>query len=85
MLRHSSKQIAGAGDGDRERLITKGGSNWTDRNPCSSKLKQFVGDGGAVVLGRAMKAAFSQNKTADQRISVSPLSVTVRLTSRSRR
>jgi bifunctional non-homologous end joining protein LigD len=44
-------------DGDRVRLITKGGPNWTDRYPwiVEAALKnmhpQFVTDGEAVVLG----------------------------------
>jgi bifunctional non-homologous end joining protein LigD len=44
-------------DGDRVRLITKGGYNWTGRFPwivesaLKNRLKQFVIDGEAVVLG----------------------------------
>jgi hypothetical protein len=44
-------------DGDRVRLITRGGYNWTDRYPwvaesaLKNRHKQFVIDGGAVVLG----------------------------------
>jgi bifunctional non-homologous end joining protein LigD len=44
-------------DGDRVRLITKGGYNWTDRYPWiveaarKNRIKQFVIDGEAVVLG----------------------------------
>ena len=44
-------------DGDRVRLITKGGSNWTDRYPwiveaaLKNRVKRFVIDGEAVVLG----------------------------------
>ena len=44
-------------DGDRVRLITKGGYNWTDRYPwivqaaLQNRVKQFVIDGEAVVLG----------------------------------
>jgi bifunctional non-homologous end joining protein LigD len=44
-------------DGDRVRLITKGGYNWTDRYPwivesaLKNRYKQFVIDGEAVVLG----------------------------------
>ncbi len=44
-------------DGDRVRLITRGGYNWTDRYPwiveaaLKSRHKQFVIDGEAVVLG----------------------------------
>jgi bifunctional non-homologous end joining protein LigD len=44
-------------DGDRARLITKGGYNWTDRYPWiveaarKVRQKQFVLDGEAVVLG----------------------------------
>jgi bifunctional non-homologous end joining protein LigD len=44
-------------DGDRVRLITKGGYNWTSRYPwivdaaLKNRVKQFVIDGEAVVLG----------------------------------
>jgi len=44
-------------DGDRVRLITRGGYNWTSRYPwiveaaLKSRVKQFVIDGEAVVLG----------------------------------
>jgi len=44
-------------DGDRVRLITRGGHNWTSRYPwiveaaLKNRLKQFVVDGEAVVLG----------------------------------
>lgn len=44
-------------DGDRIRLITRGGYNWTDRYPWiveaarKNRVKQFVIDGEAVVLG----------------------------------
>jgi len=44
-------------DGDRVRLITKGGYNWTERYPwiveaaLKNRHKQFVIDGEAVVLG----------------------------------
>ena len=44
-------------DGDRVRLITKGGYNWTERYPwiveaaLKNRNKQFVIDGEAVVLG----------------------------------
>ena len=44
-------------DGDRVRLITRNGYNWTDRYPwiveaaLKNRLKQFVIDGEAVVLG----------------------------------
>lgn len=44
-------------DGDRVRLITRGGYNWTDRFPCigeaalKNRVRQFVIDGEAVVLG----------------------------------
>jgi bifunctional non-homologous end joining protein LigD len=44
-------------DGDRVRLITRGGYNWTDRYPwiveaaLKNRSKQFVIDGEAVVLG----------------------------------
>ena len=44
-------------DGDRVRLITRGGYNWTDRYPWITeaarkiKQKQFVLDGEAVILG----------------------------------
>jgi bifunctional non-homologous end joining protein LigD len=44
-------------DGDRVRLITKGGYNWTNRYPwiveaaLKNRVKQFVIDGEAVVLG----------------------------------
>lgn len=44
-------------DGDRVRLITRGGYNWTDRYPwiveaaLKNRHKQFVIDGEAVVLG----------------------------------
>jgi ATP-dependent DNA ligase len=44
-------------DGDRVRLITKGGYNWTDRYPWiveaarKNRVRQFVIDGEAVVLG----------------------------------
>jgi bifunctional non-homologous end joining protein LigD len=44
-------------DGDRVRLITKGGYNWTDRYPwiveaaLKNRFKRFVIDGEAVVLG----------------------------------
>jgi ATP-dependent DNA ligase len=44
-------------DGDRVRLITKGGYNWTNRYPwileaaLKNRVKRFVIDGEAVVLG----------------------------------
>jgi bifunctional non-homologous end joining protein LigD len=44
-------------DGDRVRLITKGGYNWTSRYPwiveaaLKNRVRQFVIDGEAVVLG----------------------------------
>ena len=44
-------------DGDRVRLITRGGYNWTDRFPWiveaaqKNRVKRFVVDGEAVVLG----------------------------------
>lgn len=44
-------------DGDRVRLVTRGGNNWTDRYPwiveaaLKNRHKQFVIDGEAVVLG----------------------------------
>jgi len=44
-------------DGDRVRLITRGGYNWTDRYPWiveaarKVRQKQFVLDGEAVILG----------------------------------
>jgi ATP-dependent DNA ligase len=44
-------------DGNRVRLITRGGYNWTDRYPwiveaaLKNRVKQFVIDGEAVVLG----------------------------------
>jgi ATP-dependent DNA ligase len=44
-------------DGNRVRLITKGGNDWTDRYPwivesaLKNRTKQFVIDGEAVVLG----------------------------------
>jgi bifunctional non-homologous end joining protein LigD len=44
-------------DGDRVRLITRGGYNWTNRYPwiveaaLKNRFKQFVIDGEAVVLG----------------------------------
>ena len=44
-------------DGDRVRLITRGGYNWTDRYPWTveaalkNRHKQFVLDGEAVILG----------------------------------
>ncbi len=44
-------------DGDRVRLITRGGHNWADRYPWiveaarKNRVKQFVIDGEAVVLG----------------------------------
>ena len=44
-------------DGDRVRLITKGGYNWTDRYPwiveaaLNNRHRQFVIDGEAVLLG----------------------------------
>jgi bifunctional non-homologous end joining protein LigD len=44
-------------DGDRVRLITRGGYNWTDRYPSiveaalKNRVKQFVIDGEAAVLG----------------------------------
>jgi bifunctional non-homologous end joining protein LigD len=44
-------------DGDRVRLITKGGYNWSDRYPwiveaaLKNRVKRFVIDGEAVVLG----------------------------------
>ena len=44
-------------DGDRVRLITRGGYNWTDRYPwiveaaLKNRAKRFVIDGEAVVLG----------------------------------
>jgi bifunctional non-homologous end joining protein LigD len=44
-------------DGDRVRLITRGGYNWTDRYPwiveaaLKNRHRQFVIDGAAVVLG----------------------------------
>jgi bifunctional non-homologous end joining protein LigD len=44
-------------DGDRVRLITRGGHDWTKRFPwiveaaLKNRIKQFVIDGEAVVLG----------------------------------
>jgi bifunctional non-homologous end joining protein LigD len=44
-------------DGDRVRLITRGGYNWTDRYPwivesaLKNRFRQFIIDGEAVVLG----------------------------------
>jgi bifunctional non-homologous end joining protein LigD len=44
-------------DGERVRLITRNGHNWTDRYPwiveaaLKNRIKQFVIDGEAVVLG----------------------------------
>jgi bifunctional non-homologous end joining protein LigD len=44
-------------DGDRVRLVTRGGYNWTDRYPwivesaLKNRIRQFVIDGEAVVLG----------------------------------
>src|SRR6201994_2223775 len=44
-------------DGDRVRLITRGGHNWTKRYPwiveaaLKNRIKQFVIDGEAVILG----------------------------------
>lgn len=44
-------------DGDRVRLITRGGYNWTDQHPwiaeaaSKNRVKRFVIDGVAVVLG----------------------------------
>jgi bifunctional non-homologous end joining protein LigD len=44
-------------DGDRVRLITRNGHNWTDRYPwiveaaVKNRIRQFVIDGEAVVLG----------------------------------
>ena len=44
-------------DGDRVRLITRGGYDWTKRYPwiaeaaVKNRIKQFVFDGEAVVLG----------------------------------
>jgi len=44
-------------DGDRVRLITRGGYNWTDRYPwivesaLKNRIRQFIIDGEAVVLG----------------------------------
>jgi ATP-dependent DNA ligase len=44
-------------DGDRVRLITRGGYDWTKRYPWiaeaarKNRIKQFVIDGAAVVLG----------------------------------
>ncbi len=44
-------------DGDRVRLITRGGYNWTKRYPwiveaaLKNRIKQFVIDGEAVILG----------------------------------
>jgi bifunctional non-homologous end joining protein LigD len=44
-------------DGDRGRLITRGGYNWTKRYPwiveaaLKNRQKQFVLDGEAVILG----------------------------------
>jgi bifunctional non-homologous end joining protein LigD len=45
------------GDRDRVRLITRGGYNWTDRYPwiveaaLKNRVKRFVIDGEAVILG----------------------------------
>ena len=58
-------------DGDRVRLITRGGYNWADRYPwiveaaLKNRVKQFVIDGEAVVLGvdgvcRLQRAALAQ-------------------------
>lgn len=44
-------------DGNRARLITRGGYNWTDRYPWvveaarKNRIKRFIIDGEAVVLG----------------------------------
>jgi bifunctional non-homologous end joining protein LigD len=44
-------------DGDRVRLVTRGGYNWTDRYPwivesaLKNRIRQFIIDGEAVVLG----------------------------------
>ncbi|MGY8664253.1 DNA ligase [Bradyrhizobium sp. UFLA05-109] len=52
-------------DGDRVRLITRGGYNWTDRYPWiaeaarKNRYRQFVIDGKAVVLGVDSVADFN--------------------------
>jgi bifunctional non-homologous end joining protein LigD len=49
--------VAGLAGGDRVRLITRGGYNWTERYPwiveaaLKNRHKQFVIDGEAVILG----------------------------------
>jgi ATP-dependent DNA ligase len=56
-------------DGDRVRLITRGGYNWTQRYPwiveaaLKNRHRQFVIDGEAVVLGVNGVADLSMRKT----------------------
>lgn len=56
-VKYDGYQLRLERDGDRVRLITRGGYNWTDRHPwiveAARKIrqKQFVLDGEAVILG----------------------------------
>jgi ATP-dependent DNA ligase len=56
-IKHDGYRIRLERDGDRVRLITRRGYNWTDRYPwiveaaLKNRLKRFVIDGEAVVLG----------------------------------
>jgi bifunctional non-homologous end joining protein LigD len=56
-VKYDSYRLRLERDGDRVRLITRGGYNWTDRYPwivesaLKNRIRQFVIDGEAVVLG----------------------------------
>jgi ATP-dependent DNA ligase len=56
-IKHDGFRIRVERDGDRVRLITRGGYDWTKRYPwiaesaLKNRIKQFVIDGEAVVLG----------------------------------
>ena len=61
-------------DGDRVRLITRGGYNWTDRYPwiveaaLKNRQRQFVIDGEAVVLGVDGVADFLHSRKHDEEV-----------------
>ena len=56
-MKYDGYRLRAERDGDRVRLITRGGYNWTSRYPwivevaLKNRFKQFVIDGEAVVLG----------------------------------
>ena len=56
-IKHDGFRLRVERDGDRVRLITKGGYDWTKRYPwivesaLKNRYKQFVIDGEAVILG----------------------------------